>query len=321
MKYIYGVINSNGQNHFDLNGSSVYAVSFQGLSAVVGDSEKTELNLMPKQALAEYFLNHQQVIEKVMESSSIIPMRLGTYAADEAEVRRILGKGFSLIKDMLGQVADKIEIDTTATWSNFEQLLKEIGREPAINEFKQNLRADPKGVTIDDQLKIGLMVKKALEEKRKAISARLQADLMSISRDCRLHEVMDDKMVINCALLIEKAKREYFDKKIEELDSEFAGKLNFRCVGPLPPYSFYTLEVSELKLAEIAWAKKRLKLPNDRISKDQVKEAYKGSAKCSHPDRKPGAEKEFEDLNKAYKLLLDYAQAGNDTLLVKARAL
>jgi len=319
MKCLYGIINSRGQNHFDLNGFGVDTISFQGLSAVVSDSEETELNLMPKQALAQYLLKHQQVIEKVMESFSIIPIRLGTYAADEEAVRRILAKGFPLIIDMLSQVANTIEIDTVATWSNFEQQLKEIGQEPAINEFKQNLRAGPKGVTIDDQLKIGLMVKKALEEKRKTISARLQADLMSISQDCRSHEVMDDKMVMNCALLIAKDGREEFDKKIEDLDAEYAGKLNFRCVGPLPPYSFYTLEVSELKLDEIAWAKTRLNLPKDRISQDQVKQAYRRSAQLAHPDIKPGAEKEFQALNKAYKLLLDYAQAGNDTLLVKAR--
>jgi len=97
--------------------------------------------------------------------------------------------------------------------------------------------------------------------------------------------------------------------------------LNFRCVGPLPPYSFYTLDVSRLKLDEIEWAKKKLGIQSDHISRDEVKRAYRRFAKVSHPDtnQMPDAKKEYEDIVKAYKLLWDYSLAGNDSLLVKVR--
>ena len=54
---------------------------------------------------------------------------------------------------------------------------------------------------------------------------------------------------------------------------KFEGKLNFRCVGPLPVYSFYTLEIQKMLFKEIDWAKKKLGL-NDFSTKDEIKNPY-----------------------------------------------
>ena len=119
-------------------------------------------------------------------------------------------------------------------------------------------------------------------------------------------------MIVNIAFLVDKDKREDFDKKVEELDAKFNAKLNFRCIGPLPPYSFYTLEIKKLKFEEIDWAKRKFEISNDIISKDEIKKAYKWQAFSAHPDKNPDnpcAEKEFNEVNKAYKIITDYCAA------------
>ncbi|MBU1615516.1 GvpL/GvpF family gas vesicle protein, partial [bacterium] len=124
------------------------------------------------------------------------------------------------------------------------------------------------------------------------------------------HELMDDKMIINIAFLIERSRQEDFDKRVEGLDVKFARKLNFRCVGPLPPYSFYTLEVRKMEFEEIDWARKRLGL-SDLASKDEIRKAYHRSAASAHPDVNPdapGIEEEFDEANMAYLILLEYCQ-------------
>lgn len=123
---------------------------------------------------------------------------------------------------------------------------------------------------------------------------------------------MDDKMIINSAFLINKSRQKEFYRKIESLNNEFDDKLNFRCVGPLPTYSFYTLEIKKMQFEEIDWAKKKLRLSDDFATKNEVKKVYRKLVFSFHPDRNPnipGIEKEFDEVTKAYRILADYGEA------------
>lgn len=309
-KYIYGIMDADPRTkNFD---AGVHIIPYQDISAVVSDSEIVNYTHMPKDALARLLVKHQKVIEKVMSSGcTVIPMRLGTFAQDEAEVRAILDKGYPLIKDIMEKVSHKIEIDVVATWSDFSSTLKEIGEEKEIKGFKARLSSNPKGVTVDDQMKAGVMAKKALDKKSQKCALEIQTYLRDYCENFKIHEVMDNTMVANLAFLISKSTQEDFERKIEELNIGFNERLNFRCVGPLPPYSFYTLEIKKAQFEEIDWARKKLGLLNNFTTEDEVKEAYRTRALSSHPDRNldtPGVEKEFDDVTRAYKLLVDYCQ-------------
>jgi hypothetical protein len=287
----------------------VYTIPYQDISAVVSDSEIVDYTRMLKDAVGRQLVTHQKVIEGIMPEYTIIPMRLGTFASDENEVRDILNKGYRVIKEVFGKIKDKIEIDVVATWSDFNSVLKEVGEEKEIKEFKERLLTNPEGITVDDQMKVGVMVKKALDKKREKCALEIQTYL----RDCwevfRIHALMDDKMVINAAFLINNARQKNFDRKVEELNTKFAEKLNFRCVGPLPPYSFYTLEIKKMQFKDLDWARKKLKLLNGFATKNEIKKAHQTLAFSSHPDKNPdtpGIEKEFDEITKAYRLLLEY---------------
>jgi len=315
--YIYGIINSNNASHlFTPNNSykkeSVYAIPYQDVSAVVSNSEIIEYAYSSKDTLAKLLIWHQEVIEKIMSLKyTIIPVRLGTFAVDEAEVKDILSKGYSLIKNIMEKIRDKIETDVVATWADFGSALKEIGEEEEIKKLKENILDNP-GITLDDQIKVGIMIKKALDKKREKYALQIQTFLNNYCTAFKVHELMDDKMVINAACLINIGEQKDFDRKIEEINTEFAEKLNFRCVGPLPSYSFYTIGIKKMKFEEIDWAKKKLRLSDNFATKSEVKKVYRKLAFSSHPDRNPntpGIEKEFDELNKAYRILNEYCEA------------
>ena len=332
-KYIYGVLNSNEELFLGPLGvtacEEVYTVPYQDISAVVSDSEIADYTRMRKDVLAMFLIRHQKTIEKVMTlGHTIIPMRLGTFAKDEDEVKHILACGHTVIKDIFSKASDSIEIDVTAVWGNFHSILKGIGESKEIMEFKERLLASPGGVTVDDQMKIGLMVKDALDRIREGYSKAIQAAIKSVSQAFKVHEPMDDKMVVNIAFLINKARHKDFEMKVEGLNIEFNEELNFRCIGPLPPYSFYTLEIKTVKNEDIDWAKERLGILNDITSKNEVKKAYQRQAVSTHPDRNPnatGAGKEFDEVNRAYKILTEYCSAleqakqNDDPILVRVR--
>jgi hypothetical protein len=303
-----------------LENEKVYPVSYQDVSAIVSESEIIDYTGLRKDILARQLVKHQKIIEGIMPEYSIIPLKLGTIALDD-EVKEILANGYKLIKEIFSKISDKIELDVVAIWSDFNSMLKEVGEEKEIKEFKEQLLSNPKGITVDDQMKIGFMLKKALERKKDEYAQKILGVLKMVSLDFKSHELMDDKMVINTAFLIAEEKRVEFEQKIEELNALFLEKLNFRCVGPLPPYSFYTLEVKKLKFQEIDWARKKLGLINDTVTREDIKRAHQIKAFSYHPDKNPdilGIEKEFDEVSRAFKVLWEYCvsseQAGQNEI-------
>ena len=329
--YIYGIINSNGEEGFGPCGitayeevysvrditeaakdskisNRVYTIPYQDIYAVVSDSQFVDFTTFPKDQVARYLLRHQQVIEKIMDTYTIIPMKLGTYAFNLREVEEILSKGYAMFKDIFRKVNNKIEMDVVATWSDLNSIIKEIGREQDVKKLKEESMSKPEGVSAKDQIRIGNLIKNILDNKRERCALEIETGLKDVSIDFRKHDLMDDRMIFNIAFLIDKNKKTEFERRLDELDAIFNEKLNFRCVGPLPAYSFYTLEIKKMQFEEIEWARKKLGL-NNFTNKEEIKKAYHRLAFSSHPDRNPDildSDKEFNEVNKAYKLLLEY---------------
>ncbi|MFH0878502.1 MAG: GvpL/GvpF family gas vesicle protein, partial [Lentisphaerota bacterium] len=244
--YIYGIINSGTR---ELKGAGwnadapVYLVPYQDVAAIVSDEEIVDLSHLPKDLLARRLVDHQRVIEGVMSlKHTIIPMKLGTFAGNPSEVQEILARGYKTVAEVFHTVCDKLEFDVVVTWPDLASVLKAIGEEPDIREAKQKLLVNPRKITVEDQMRVGLMVKKALDAHREQIDLKIRSVLSAISPGVRVHELMDDRMITNTAFLIERDRQAEFEQCLDRLNTETGEKLYFRCVGPLPPYSFCTLE-------------------------------------------------------------------------------
>jgi hypothetical protein len=327
-KYLYGVLGSNDRRSFESD-ELAYTIPYKDISALVADSEIIDFSHTFRDTLAKQLVKHQRVIEGVMSEYSIIPMRLGFFASDEDEVMEILAHGYNMIKEIFGKVRDTIETDVVALWNDLGSVLKEIGEEKEIKEIKERLLVSGQKITLEDQMRIGYMVKKILDEKRKAYASQIQSALEALSYGSKAHELMDDSMVLNTAFLVSKCNEDNFEKKVDELNDGLSDRLHFKYISPLPPYSFYTLEVKKICHEEIEQAKNILGL-DDISSREKIKKAYQKSAFLSHPDRNPdnpSIEKEFNNITKAYKTLVEYCvaceQAGGgisgNTLLVKVK--
>jgi len=318
--YIYGIIEASGDPHTKISGVGVYTIPYRDrdISAVVSDSQLSDYTTLPKDQVARYLLRHQQAIEKIMDSYTIIPMKLGTYALNIREVEEILSKGYAMFKDIFRKINNKIEVDVVATWNDLNSIIKEIGGERELKELKEKLMSRSEGVSMEDQVKIGSLIKDILDKKRERCALEIKTVLKDVSIDFREHSLMDDKMIFNTAFLIDKDQKAEFETGLDELNKMYNDKINFRCVGPLPPYSFYTIETKKISFEEVDWARRLLRL-GSRATKEEIIKAYRNSTKLHHPDKKAevsNAERQFNEINRAYRILLDYClsaeQAGQE---------
>ena len=316
--YIYGIIpNFYSADMFrSLENSGVYAIAFQNISAIVSDRESTLLDYTDRETLGHLLVDHQKTIESLIGSgfNMVIPMWLGTIVSSKEEVFRILANGHELIMDVLKKMQFLTEIDLAVTWGDFSETLSEIANHPDVLALKEEIALHSHSPSQLDQVKMGMLVQTKLKEKNQAFELNILDSLSTCSIDIKTHEVMNDQMITNSAFLINRNKKEIFENIIDELDEKYNGQLNFKIVGPLPCYSFFTIEMQLLNAEHIELAKKELGL-NEETTESEIKKVYLGKARLCHPDVNPGNENEdnFARVNKAYHTILDYSVAARQS--------
>jgi hypothetical protein len=312
--YIYGIIPTyyDAAQFRELENTHVFNVPFQKVSAIVSKKSVVDYRQLGTEPLARLLLDHQKTIESLMNMgfNAIIPMRIGTFANNTFEVLRILEKGYDLITETIEKASNLLEIDIVASWSDFGQILAEIAVNPQVFEMKAKIENSGTGITQSDQLSIGHLVKTMLDEKKAGYATKMIEALNPFCQSIKQHEVMNDQMVSNTAFLLKQSQSALLEKALDQLDESLNGKLNFKWVGPLPCYSFYTLEVKELCFEEIELAKKELGLDNFTSEKN-IQQVYLDKAKLFHPDTNPGDDGVvmFNRIKKAYQTMLDYVNA------------
>lgn len=312
-RYIYGIIKGAEEKTFSMNGESgsnaAYTVPFEGIAAVVSNTPYVDMTALTKDEVAEHLVKHQKVIEKVMETDDIVPLKFGTYAHSKDEMEGILTSGHHKFLEILDDAGSRIELDVVAAWPDMTPVIQGIGEEREVKEFKEKIASKPEGVTFEDQLKIGVLIKKLIDQKKDKLAGEIEDALKSLSISSKRHEVMDDKMIINAAFFMEKEKQPEFEEMLDKVNDRYEESINFRCVGPLPPYSFYTLEVTRLHFEEIRAAKELLGVESDNITLEDLEDAFRKAVLSYHPDKSqsiPDAEGAFMKINDAYKLLEEY---------------
>ena len=302
-KYLYGII----KRYTSLNLDGLTTVAHQSLAAVVAEKEVKDYHRLPKAETVKELISHQQIIEKIMEQSPILPVKFGTILKNEEEVTSVLDKDYLFLYNTLQKLEDKIELDLVCFWNEPKAAQMAFQESKRIQNMQKKI--SKKGeVPLEDKIVLGKLVTVYLASKKEKISSKILKTLKKETVENCGHALADVNMLLNQAFLVEKDKQEAFNNALDRLDSKFADLVNFRLVGPLPPYSFATLVIDSLDEKEVAKARGTLGL-NGQLSLKKLKQTYNKLAMKLHPD-KGGTPLEFEPVAVAYKTLKNFIQNG-----------
>jgi DnaJ-domain-containing protein 1 len=279
------------------------------LAALIGEAAG-DLRGLPREEAVRRLIAHQRIVEGVMGRGAILPVKFGTTLPDERAVVRVLAEAAPLLAPRLAALAGHVQIELAVTWP-IEELLAEVAAEDEVSRARAAVEARGDGATTDDRVALGRLVKAALDRRRSAAAETIRAAVTPLAADVVENALLDDRMVANLALLVAKAGLTALEETVDRLDAAFGGRMTFRWIGPLPPYSFATVEVSQPSFAEIDAARRTLGL-GPVTDTAAIKAAYRRAVQEVHPDvgfAGPDADARFAAVNAAYRSLVAYAEA------------
>lgn len=291
---------------------AVRVLTCDGLSCLVSDCDGVAMTSLPREDLVRRLLAHQSVIEQVMGSCTVLPVKFGTILASAQETQDMLAQGREQLLSALAAMRDKVEIEVAATW-DIHLVLGEASRDEEVVRARESIAQ--KGVpTFEDRLRLGQVVKACLDQRRNSYRERMVGYLQPLAIGVAAHALVSDRMVMNVAFLVAKARQSEFDEGVKGLDELFHSQITFRIVGPLPPYSFSTVEVVRVDPGQLEAARRVLGL-GDASSTAEVRRAYRHAvARLQRrlTSEEAAAGDGLATLRRASDLLLAYCR-GQDT--------
>ena len=257
MIYLYCVIKEEKPQKFNIlgqEGKEVYTINEGNLAIAVSDTEKEEYKF-----IKEYLTCHQRVVEEVMnpvrnqrssngvkEGYDVLPVRYGTVAKSEEDVReKVLKAKRKEILETFPIVEGRVELGLRALWKDMPAIFQEIVKEnPEIQRAKEEARKNPFQMKVAG---VGELIQKALDAKREKEAQKILSPLKKLAVDFKERELLrsreptKDSMILSSAFLVKKEKVEEFDQKVEELMKEYENRIKLIYVGPIPPFNFVSL--------------------------------------------------------------------------------
>jgi hypothetical protein len=257
-QYLYCIVRGSEERAFDglapVGGGDVpvHLVAAGGLGAVVSDSDVTDVETSRVNLIA-----HERVLEQVMAELPLLPVRFGTVTPPGDgldDVRRLLVARRDEFSALLRDMERRVELGIKALWEDQGAVFADIlAGCPPVRLLRDRIQSHPTRAGPMDRLRLGQLVKDALDLRRTAQASRILAPLAEVATRVVENPVLLDRMIVNAAFLVERDRDQEFDRRVRELDRELAPDVRLKYVGPVPPYNFVQVIVDWEAVRSARW--------------------------------------------------------------------
>ncbi len=306
--YVYAIVPARPDAA--IGADQLWTIAAGPFAAVVG--EGPNVGSRSREDLVRQLLAHQKAVEQIMQATPVLPVKFGTFVPDEASVRAMLERGGPAFSATFDRLEGCAQVEILIKW-DVQAVFAEIAKEDAIAGLKKKweLNVGP----ADEALRVvlGGLVKQSLERRRATLAAALFETLQTVGVDAIPYPATADQVALHLVLLMKSDRMAALDRLMEELDATHGGRLSFRCVGPLAPYNFATVEIEIVDAAALTQAMRLLDV-GPAAGAAEIRAAYRRAAKKVHPDMAGaavGGSAGMAALTEACRLLSLHAEAGD----------
>jgi Gas vesicle synthesis protein GvpL/GvpF len=234
--YVYGFTHAahplpiDGMGGVGKSAPPLRLVRENGLAAVVSDAPD---DLRAKRRDLE---THQAILESLCAVGTVLPMRFGTVAPDDAAIRAELRSQAERYAQLLARLDGALEMNVKAIHREDDILRALLVEHRALREWNEALRASGGG-SHEARVEFGEEIAAALEERGAHDAERVLAALQPHAADVNVGPPVDGCFV-NASFLVQDTARAGFDAAVAQLRQDLGEVAELNVYGPLPPYSF-----------------------------------------------------------------------------------
>jgi hypothetical protein len=107
-----------------------------------------------------------------------------------------------------------------------------------VARLRERVRGKPEAAAYYERIELGQLVASEVERARERDAALVLERLEPLAVAGRREPPSTPETAVHAAFLVERKRMEEFGRVVSELGREMAGRVQLRCIGPLPAYSF-----------------------------------------------------------------------------------
>ena len=243
--YIYAIVATDAptvleQAGIDRSGEAVETLPQGGIAAIVSRCSEDRYEVTRANTIA-----HQRVMETAMKRWAILPVRFGTIAESREQIiEKLLIPRYQEFHELLGVMTGKVELGLKVLWTDVQGIFSELVEENNEIRVARTRSKHYKPSAPADAIRLGEMVKNALDRKREKEARYILRCFDGVWFDRRVNDVFGDAMILNASFLVETQREEEFDRRVETLAGEMNGRVRLKYVGPIPPFNFVEIVVT-----------------------------------------------------------------------------
>lgn len=240
-KYLYAILaEAQGQTYpfLGIEGGVVYSVSDGRVAAVVSDVPHARIRPERRHLAA-----HHEVLKRLMEQMTPLPMSFGIVADDPQAIHRILSSNREAFLSQLDRVSGKVEMGLRVTWDvpNIFEYFVEI--HPELRSARDRLLGAPRQATQQDRIEVGRLFDRILTEDRETHTSRAESVLNRRCFEMKRNPCRNEKEVMNLACLVGREGQSTFEEGIFQTARQFDNSFAFDYNGPWAPHNFVEMNL------------------------------------------------------------------------------
>ncbi|MFF8537390.1 GvpL/GvpF family gas vesicle protein [Streptomyces sp. NPDC015532] len=243
--YVYAIIRAGEPLPVDATGvgdpAAELRVIRQGRLAAVVSEAPSKLRARRRDLLA-----HQDLLLRLSEQGSALPMRFGVVAPDEDAVRGQLKAREPEHLAALEHLADGVEVNVKALPAK-DALASLLTQDTNVRRLRDEVRRRP---GYEASLRLGEAVSAALEGRAAEAGRRILRELTPRARAVASGPEVQG-CVLNASFLVGRGDSDAFRSVAERFGHTHRDLVDLRLTGPLPCYSFVSAEGTPARTAGV----------------------------------------------------------------------
>ncbi|SDN73515.1 GvpL/GvpF family gas vesicle protein [Alkalicoccus daliensis] len=240
--YLFAVIPDAVNKKFkdvELDGEKckVITVPYKDMAAVAAKAPIKIYEPSRKNAKA-----HQDAVSNIMKEHTVIPVSFGNIVESEKDVEIFMKQLYPNFKIIFPKIANKFEVGLKLVGKK-KWMQEQAQNNPKLKQMQQSIEDKSKASSYYDRLAIGEASKDFVGAIHLQFEKEVFQPLAKIANAAKSNEVVNERMLLNAAFLLEKDKEEEFDLKVNEIYEKWKDHIDFTYTGPWPAYNFIDLKV------------------------------------------------------------------------------